>query len=145
MRCSGDGILEKKLYTVLQCTDMVSLLRVLSILYVSICIPMRWLAGNCGNLEEYGFGVADMPKALDLMDDAFEKVSIDGNLLLDEDFMMGIFDPLVRTMPPFEEYLNYIFDGKTSSPVGSRSEEDKIFPFHLLKTELFCATRRDIL
>ena len=102
MRCGGDGILEKKLYTVLRCTEMVSLLRVLSILHVSICIPMRWLAGNCGNLEEYGFGVADMPKALDLMDDAFEKVSIDGNLLLDEDFMMGIFDLLVRTMPSFD-------------------------------------------
>jgi len=106
---------------------------------------MRWLAGNCGNLEEYGFGVADMPMSLDLMDDAFELVSIDGNILLDEDFMMGIFDTLVRTMLPFEEYLNYMFDKKRSRPVGSRAEEDKICPFRLLKTELFCATQRDVL
>ena len=86
------------------------------ILHVSSCIPMRWLAGNCGNLEEYGFGVADMPMSLDLMDDAFELVSIDGNILLDEDFMMGIFDTLVRTMLPFEEYLDYMFDKKKESP-----------------------------
>ena len=33
-----------------------------------------------------------MPEALDLMDVAFGKVADDGDLLLDEEFMMGIFE-----------------------------------------------------
>ena len=85
MQCGGNGILERKLYTILRSVEMVALLRVLSILHISICMPLRWLAGNCGNLSEYGFGVADMPVALDLLDEAMGKVAVDGDLLLDED------------------------------------------------------------
>ena len=96
---------------------MVSLLRVLSIYHVTLCLPLRWLAGNCGDLEEFGFGVADMPMAVDLMDDVFGEIVEDGDLLLDEDYMMNVFKSLAVKIPPFEEYLTYMFDFKQSSPV----------------------------
>ena len=123
---------------------MVTLLRVLSILHISICMPLRWLAGNCGNLSEYGFGVADMPVALDLLDEAMGKVAVDGDLLLDEDFMMGIFSPLVNKVTPFEQYVTYMFEEKRSFLVGSRADDDKMFPFEFVKNELFYSTRKDI-
>ena len=145
MRCGGDGILEKSLYHVLRSIEMVSLLRVLSILHISICIPLRWLAGNCGDLGGYGFGVAEMPKALDLMDVAFAKIAMDGELMMDEDFMMSIFKPLSKDIQPFQSYLDYMFMEKRSSPVGSRDKKEKVLPFHLLRNELFLSERIDII
>ena len=91
-RCGGNGILEKKLYLLLRSVEIVGLLHVLSILHISVCMPMKWLAGNCCELKDYNFGMADMPEALDLMYVAFGKVTDDGDLLLDEEFMMGIFE-----------------------------------------------------
>ena len=74
MRIGAGGVLEKNLWTLLRSEEMVSLLRVCSILHISICLPMRWLAGKCGELREYNFGVADMGKTVDLMDKAFTRV-----------------------------------------------------------------------
>ena len=101
MSCGGDGILERNLYMTLRSVEMVSLLRILSILYISLCLPLRWLVGNCGDLGEYSFGVADMQEVLDLMDKAFAKIIEDGDLMLDDDFMMGIFELLARSIEPF--------------------------------------------
>ena len=89
---------------------MVSILRALSILYISLCLPLLWLAGNCGGLGKHGFGVADIPKAVDLMDKAFDKITKDGNLMLEDDFIMNIFEPLANKIKPFKEYLTYMFE-----------------------------------
>lgn len=129
----------------LRSVEMVSLLRILSILHISLCLPLRWLAGNCGDLGEYGFGVADMPKVLDLMDQAFAEIIEDGDMMLDDDFMMEIFKPLARSIEPFQDYLTFIFEGKRSNRVGSRAEEDKVLPWHLVREELFFPTRKDII
>ena len=88
---------------------MVSLLRILSILNISLCLTLRWIAVNCGDLGKYGFVVVDMPKAVDLMDKAFAEITKDGNLMLDDDFMMNIFEPLAKKIKPFKEYFTYMF------------------------------------
>ena len=103
MSCGGDGILEKKyIYIILRSVEMVTLLCVLSILNISLCLPLRWLAGNCSDLGKYGFVVADIPKAVDLMDKAFAEITKDRNLMLDDDFTMNIFEPLARKIKPFK-------------------------------------------
>ena len=45
MSCGGDGILEKNLYMTLRSVEMVSLLRILSILHISLCLPLLVLLG----------------------------------------------------------------------------------------------------
>ena len=60
------------------------------------------LAGNCGDLRKYGFGVAYIPKAVELMDKAFAEMTKDGNLMLDYDFMIDIFEPLAKKIKPFK-------------------------------------------
>ena len=50
-----------------------------------------------------------MPKAVDLMDKAFFEITNIGNLMLDDDFMMRIFEPLAKKINPFKEYLTYMF------------------------------------
>ena len=144
MGCGGDGILEK-MYIVLRSFEMVSLLRVLYILQIYLCLPLLWLSGNCGDLGKYGFGVADIPKAVDLMYKAFAETTKDRHLMLDYDFIMNIFEPLAKTIKLFKEYLTYMFEEQQSCPVVLQAEEDKIYPYDLLRAELYFPMRKDIL
>ena len=57
-------------------------------------MTMRWLASKCGELGDYAFGVADMPIALDLIDNAMGQTASDSNKLLSDDTMMSVFEPL---------------------------------------------------
>ena len=145
MRCgAGEGILEKNLYTELRSVEMVSLLRVLSILHVAIVLPMRWLAGRCCDLAEYGFGVADMGEVIDLMDGVFAEVVEDGSMLLDDGYAMSIFQPLLDKLPPFKAYMDYMFEEKQSRAIGTREDDHKILLFDVWRAELFFPTRGDM-
>ena len=53
-----------------------------------------------------------MPSIVEIMDKAFYKVLIDGEKLIDKDFMMDIFDGITKNLPPLQEYLNFIFKNK---------------------------------
>ena len=86
-------------------------------------MPLRWLDANCGDLEQYDFGVADMATVVDIMDKAFLQVVNDGRKLLDEDFMMEMFKKLTDKIPPLKEYLDFVFNEKRSGLVGSCKKE----------------------
>ena len=145
MRCGHtDGILERNLFMLLRSVEMISFLRVLSILHISICMPLRWLAGNCGNLASHKFGVADMATVVDTMDKAFAKVVQNGKKLLNEDFMMDMFDDLRKKLPPFHDYITYMFEERTSSRVVNSKLVEKVLPWDMLRSELFYPTRLDI-
>ena len=78
MRCvHGYGILERKLFILLRSFEMIDLLRVLPILHIAVCMPLRWLSGNCGNMYQHNFGVADIEYVVDIMEKAFYEVLID--------------------------------------------------------------------
>ena len=63
----SDAILSTKLFIMLCSSEVIAMLRVLSILHISVCLPTRWLAGNTQNLANYDFGYYDMGSAQDLM------------------------------------------------------------------------------
>ncbi len=98
---TGDGILMKNLFVILQSVEMIALFCVLSILHIAICIPTRWFAGKTPELAEFRFGVQDMGRRVDLMEEAFEKIANDGEMMLDKEFMMNIFEPIVDQVEPF--------------------------------------------
>jgi hypothetical protein len=96
-----DGILATKLYLMIRSMEVIALLCVLSILHIAICLPTRWLAGKTHELAEYGFGYYDMGEVLDLMEGAFEAIRDDETKILDEEFMLGIFDCISNRVDPF--------------------------------------------
>ncbi len=53
-----------------------------------------------------------MGRTVDLMEEAFEKIANDGGMMLDKEFMMNIFEPIVDQVEPFAEYLGFIFENK---------------------------------
>ena len=50
---TGDGILMKNLFIILQSVEIIALFRILSILHIAICIPTRWPAGKTQELAEF--------------------------------------------------------------------------------------------
>ena len=140
----SDAILQTKLYIMLKSSEVVALLRVLSILHIAICMPTRWLAGKTHELSEYSFGYYDMGEALDAMEKAFESILDNCELILDEDFMMNqIFADITERVDPFREYIEYMWMERSGHAVSKKSE-DKVLPFDLLRAALFYPTRADI-
>eukprot|EP00956_Cyclotella_meneghiniana_P030608 scaffold77601_cov18-Cyclotella_meneghiniana.AAC.1 len=76
-------------------------------MYLSVIVPLRWLAGNTHKLAHRNWGERSMGKALDLLHEAFVKIRSDPSLLLKETFIMNIFKPLYAQLPELKDYLNY--------------------------------------
>ena len=81
-----------------------------------------------------------MGRTVDLMEETFEKIANDGEMMLDEEFTMNIFEPIVVQVEPFAEYLEFIFENKERHALGSREKADKWLPFDELHAELFFPT-----
>ncbi len=81
-----------------------------------------------------------MGRTVDLMEEAFEKIANEGVMMLDKEFMMNIFEPIVDQVEPFLEYLEFTFENKEGHALGSREKADKWLPFDELRAELFFPT-----
>ena len=53
-----------------------------------------------------------MGRVIDLIYDAFVAIQSDGSLILDYDFMMGIFADLQKEMPEFNTYMAWFLKEK---------------------------------
>ena len=67
-----------------------------------------------------------MPHVMELIDKAFAKIQRDGNKIMDDTFMFGIFNKISKKVKTFEEYMEYIFEHKKSSPIGSFKNEERV-------------------
>ena len=67
MKNKSASILQKTLFVVLTSSKMIALVQFLSILHLSICMPSWYLAGKSHEFKQYGWGVADMGRVLDMI------------------------------------------------------------------------------
>ena len=140
----SDAILATKLYIMLRSSEVVAQFRALSILYVSVCLPVRWLAGKCHELAKYDFGYYDMSSILTCLEDAFEAILDDPDLFLDEEFMMDkMFEPITSKIPPLREYLQHLFEDKGAMNVNGQRVDSVLLD--MLRASLFYPTRVDII
>ena len=73
-----------------------------------------------------------MGRVIDLIYDAFVAIQSDGSLILDYDFMNGIFSDLQKEMPEFNTYMIWFFEEKECSHL--LCEDLAIIPPHLCVT-----------
>ena len=86
-----------------------------------------------------------MGKVLDLMEISFESIVDDPKLILDEEFMMGIFSEISDKVDPFQEYLTYMFEEKLSPTISKGSSiDDKVLPYDEVRCAIFYPHRTDI-
>jgi hypothetical protein len=90
------NILQENLFIVLTSSEMVALCRSLAILHYTVCMPMRWLAGNTHFLGRCGFdwSARSMGKAIDALEVAMNDIMADGSLFLNEMYMRNIFSKI---------------------------------------------------
>ena len=134
------SILQKNLFCALGSMEMISLSRLLSILHLAICIPFRWLSGKTHELAKFKWGPMSMGRVLDKLDVALNKLLEKPDLIVDEQFMMGIFDEFANELPPFKEYISDLYEKKQMSVVARQSGA-KVVQFNRLRQSLFSPTR----
>ena len=83
--------------------EMIAQLRVGSIYYMSIIIPMRWLARNAHNLAHRKWDEKHMAHAIDMVYNAFLKIEHRPQLLIKESFIMNMFKPLYQKLPELKD------------------------------------------
>ena len=137
---SKENILQMNMFIILHATEMIAQLRIASIIFIAVVVPMHWLAGKTHELGHCNWSERSMGRAVDLMYNAFVEVESDGELMLDEDFIMNIFSPLYDELPELKEHLTYYFEEKESNVTGSFSQGNRVLAIDLAKCELFYPT-----
>ena len=59
------------------------------------------------------------------VEEAFEAIIEDNNLMFDKDFMMNIFSGIADNVEPFQAYLQFMFEEKMSDGL-SRNDDDSL-------------------
>ena len=97
------SILQLNLFVALTSSEMIALVRLLSILHVSVCMPVRWLAGKTHELKEHNqWGPMSMGRVLDTLEASMIEIAANPNTILDENYMMNIFKVYIEELPPFK-------------------------------------------
>jgi uncharacterized membrane protein len=136
----SDAILATKMWIMLRSSEVIALLRVLSILHIAICLPIRWLAGKCHELKEYDFGYYDMSTVLTCMESSFHEILDEPSLFLDEEFMMDkLFGNIIDKVPPLREYLEHMFEERVSLDIHGKKSDSVLLD--LLRALLFYPVR----
>jgi hypothetical protein len=136
------SILQQNLFVALTSTEMIALSRLLSIFHISVCMPFRWLAGKTHELRDFGsdvgWGAMSMSRVIDTLYDKMKELYMTPSLIVDDEFMMGIFNEYVEELPPFQDYWNLTFKKKQMSVVArSRKDGTKVVHMAMLRNELF--------
>ena len=87
--CAGvsENILQRNLFIILESSEMIAQLHLCSIFYLTIIVPMRWLASNTFKLAHRNWGEKSMGRVIDLVYDAFVAIQADGALILDYEML----------------------------------------------------------
>ena len=137
------SILQQNLFVALTSSEMIALVRLLSIFHVSVCMPIRWLAGKTQDLKEYEWGPMSMGRVLDTLEASMIYLSKHPDKILDEKYMMNIFKEYIDELPPFKEYWEQTFNKKQTTLIARKSGA-KVVHFARLKRELFSPVRSTI-
>ena len=138
---SKENTLQRCLLISLSSVEVIAQLRVASILYLAIVIPLRWLAGSTHTLAHRGWGERSMGKAYDLLHQAMVEIQANPPLLLDEQYVMNIFQPLYNQLPELKDYLNYYREEKLSNTMSSFNAEDRVLAIDQAISEVFYPTK----
>ena len=115
------SILQLNLFVALTSSEMIALVRLLSILHISVCMPIRWLAGKTHELKEYCWGPISIGRVLDTLEASMEDIAEDPEKILDEKFMMNIFKEYIDELPPFKTYWDETFKKKQMAAIACKS------------------------
>ena len=132
LRVPGKGnILQENLFVILSSAEMVALSRLCSIIYLSICLPVRWLAGQTHTLQKYGWGARSMGRVVDILEEKLEGLMNNPDLIVNETHMSGLFNEVIEELPPFKDFYKHLYEKKRMFTV--ERPKTKVVPMAMLK------------
>ena len=142
----GTNILQSCLFSELACLEHIAGSQLFSILYLSIVLPVRWLAAKTHKLSHckvkgFPWGVQSMGLVVDVLYAKCMDLKEDPTKIIDEGFMMGLFDEITNNIPDYQKFNKYMYEDKKSSFIARIG--NKVVPFRLLKDELFDPQHKD--
>ena len=132
-----DNGLQRALYIQLTSVEMIAQLRIGAIIYISIFVPMRWLAANTHKLGHRKWGEKSMARAINLVYLAAIKIRTDSTLILNEDFMMNILTPISNKVLELKDYLEWYFEEKRTLVHNDYSVDSRKSGIDIVRSELF--------
>ena len=130
----GYNILKDNIFIILSLLTITVLARLYDIIHITICLKTCWYAGNCHILSDYNWYVRSMEKMVDELETTIEAIEEDGVLIVNEGFMMVIFQGIMDKLPPFEKYWSHMFQNKSMPVVGEF--QSKVLQFSILGNDI---------
>ena len=109
----NNSILQSALFLQLTYIEMIAQLQVDAILFLLIIVPMQWLFANTHLWGHCKWGEKNMASEFNLIYCTFIKVRASGALILDEDFMMNIFLPIILKLTELKDFLDWYYKKET--------------------------------
>ena len=106
---SGEkNILQSCLFIQLGCVELAAAAWLFCILYLSLVIPVHWFAAKTHKLSHctvhgYAWGVQSMGLVADIIYKKYKEIKERPTLILDEDYMIGMFDTLGNNILEYKE------------------------------------------
>ena len=97
------SLFHQHLFVALTSSEMIALVHLLSILHVSVCMTFLWLSGKSHELKSHDWGPMSMGRVLGTLESKMEEILDGPSLILDEGFVMGIFQKYLDELPEFKE------------------------------------------
>ena len=106
------NILQSCLWMELTSLEVATCARLFSILYLSLIVPVRWFAAKTHKLSHrtvngYPWGVRSMGIVADIIYDKFHMIKNDPSLIINEKFMMSMFDALEKDIDKYKKYNHF--------------------------------------
>ena len=131
-----DNILSCNLFMMQSSVELIALARLLSIWYLSITIPLRWLTGKTQELAEYGWCARSISRPINTLYEASKTLLENPSLVLSEMYMMSIFSEFMDKLPPFRQFRLDIFTERKMHVV-CRQSGAKVMHLAELRNECF--------
>jgi hypothetical protein len=112
----SDNLLEKFLWRVLKCNEMVALLRVCTLFKYILAEPMRWLAGS-GSKKLKDWSIVSSSEVLDFTEAALVAIAADGHSLLDPS--LDPFATIAAKQPSFKSWREGYAAHTAKAPDGT--------------------------
>ena len=135
------SILQQNVFVILTSVELLALSRLLSIIHLSISMPVRFLAGKSHQFAKHGWSAADMSRVIDTLHSKLNDIHKNPSLILNENFMMNIFQQYRNELPPFEEYWQLIYH-KKQMKVVSRTDGTSVVHYKRIRRRLFHPTKK---
>ena len=141
---NSDNHIQRALFVHLTSREMIAQLRLGAVYYMTIVVPMRWLAGNTHLLQHRKWDEVHITTAFDLVYNVFVKIETNGKLMLRESFVMNIFNkPLYKKPPELKDYLDYYFEERCTNVFGATDNASRKLGIKMVKNEVLMPTNHD--